>query len=135
MIPRFRVPPPRIPPVIYHRRCKPSLPSSHSQRGVPIASNLLTIPSTFLIPWAVSFISTTRLVEIDGSYDSIPLVSFPFHPLVNISFEGACSPLNGVINMNKVSILSSITRDSMLINFLLLVHLVGSVPQHFLIAC
>ena len=37
--------------------------------------------------------------------------------------------------MNTMSILSPITKDLMLIDFLPLLHLVGSVPQHFLIAC
>ena len=36
-------------PAIYHRRYRPSLPSSHPQCGVPTTSHLLTILVTFLI--------------------------------------------------------------------------------------
>ena len=55
--------------------------------------------------------------------------------LFDILFKGACSPLNSITDMSTMPyILSSVARDPMLMYFLLLVHLVGSVPQHFLIA-
>ena len=42
----FRVPPQRMHPVICYTPYRPSLPSSHPQRGVPTASHLLTVAST-----------------------------------------------------------------------------------------
>src|SRR5258706_16102981 len=42
-----------------------------------------------------------------------------------------CPPLHDITDMNTMSILA---RNPMVVNFLPLVHLVGSVPQHCLIA-
>ena len=120
-------------PVIYHRRCKPSLPSSHPQRRVTTASHWL-IRTIFFISM------TTNNTIVKMTYDplriilaAVPLVSCLLHPPLRDFFQRSVRvfPTYGITNMNTMSILSSVAWDLMLIYFLLLVHLVGSVPQHF----
>jgi peptidoglycan/xylan/chitin deacetylase (PgdA/CDA1 family) len=53
---------------------------------------------------------------------------------MNITLEGACSPPNSITDVNTMSIPFSVARNLMLVNYLLLVHLVRSIPDHFPIA-
>ena len=127
-------------PVICYRRYKPSPPSSHPQRSVgylPLPTCSLFRP-LFLISWTIFFTGTTtsnRLVKMMGPATLYPSFHVLFTHFSNNSFATACSPLNGITDMNAMSIFSWIVRNLISINFLPLVHLVGSVPQHFLIAC
>src|SRR5258706_567685 len=74
-------------------------------------------------------------VKMMGPMTRYAYYSFRFIPhFFNTSFEGACSQLNRITDMNTMSIVSSVARNPMLLNFLPLVHLVGSILQHFLIA-
>ena len=57
-----------------------------------------------------------------------------FTHLFNISFEGACSPRNGITDTNTMFIIPFVARNTILIDFLQLVHLVDSVSQYSLIA-
>ena len=71
-------------------------------------------------------IGSTTLLRI-----LIATVPCRLRSLLQHSFEGACSPLNRITDTNTMTILSSVARDLILINLLLWVHLVGSVPHHF----
>ena len=144
----FRVPP--------QRNNTNSAPSSVIDDISPL--NPLLTPSTgcpplpfcyllrqpFLNSWTICFISTknnNKLVKTIGPTTllrvliaTIPLVSCLLRPLLQHLVRGSMFPLNRITDTNTISMLSSVARDLMLINFLPLVHLVSSVPQHFLIA-
>ena len=122
------------------------MPSSHPQCGG--AHRLLFVVysvhlSPFLNPWTIFFISTTnnnKLVNMIGPTTllrvlmaTIPLLSGLLRLLLQHLVRGSMFPLNRITDTNTMSMRSSVARDLMLITFLPLVHLVRSVPQHFLI--
>ena len=81
------------------------------------------VPSSIIASTFSDFSTTTnnKLVKTMGP---IP----PLHPPRQ---HFVPRTLNGIIDGNTTPILSSVARDPMLINFLPLVYLVGSVLQHF----
>ncbi len=86
---------------------KPSLFSPDLQRGLPIASYFCHPVPLFLISWTS---------QDDGHYDSPRKPSLSLHVFFthffNISFKGACSPLNGITDMKTMSILSSVAEEA-----------------------